>query len=145
MDGKVQRLGYVGLELRRMKRTLARIARLPAPRGRLQVDAAAVRAILAARRLREEIFGAAIGDVAWALLLDAYAARLEGRGVAMTRLGAAAGVARSTSHRWGARLLERGLFVHHGAGGGRTVSVGLSDDAAARIHDYLAAAIRMSP
>ena len=49
---------------------------------------------------------AAIGDVGWALLLDAFAARLEGRGVAMTSIGAPAGIPRSTAHRWALHLLE---------------------------------------
>ena len=149
MIGSAQNLRQVTRELRRMERRLARLAEASgpsAPPRPPEINAASVRAILTARRLRDEVIGPALGEVAWALLLDAFAARLDGRGVAMTNLGAAAGIARSTAHRRAAQLLDRGLLVRHsGVGDDRTVLVTLSDDAAGRVHSYLTRALKLSP
>lgn len=61
----------------------------------------------------------------------------------MTSLGARAGIARSTAHRWVASLLERGLLTRHvDPHDDRVALVGLSDDAAGRIRDYLVAALK---
>jgi hypothetical protein len=149
MISSAQNLRQVTRELRRMERQLARLAQPsgpPAPTRVPEINAASVRAVLAARRLRDESIGPALGEVAWALLLDAFAARLEGRGVAMTNLGTTAGIARSTAHRRAAQLLDRGLLVRHdGASDDRTVLVTLSDDCAGRVHAYLAKALKLSP
>ena len=146
---QAQSLQQVTRELQRVNRTLQRLARRPVVRRALrtpEISGASVRALLAARRLREECFGTAVGEQAWAVLLEAYAARLDGRLSPMTSLGASAGIARSTAHRWVAWLLGKGLLVRHPEPANRrTALVGLSDDAAARIRDYLAAAVRISP
>jgi DNA-binding IclR family transcriptional regulator len=80
-----------------------------------------------------------------ALLLDAFAARLEGRGIAMTAIGAPAGIPRSTAHRWAAHLLDRGLLVRlpH-EGDQRTGPIGLSAAAAESVRAYLEAALKLS-
>lgn len=127
----------LGRELQRVNRTLRRIGALPGL-SPPPLDAAAVRAILDARRRRDACFGPAIGEQAWAILLEAYAARLEGRLSVMTSLGAPAGIARSTAHRWVAALLERGLLTRQAdPADERVVLVGLADDAAARIRAHL--------
>ena len=138
-------LGAVGRELQRVNRTLRRLAAEPG-RGRPAIDGASVRAIIAARRMRDACFEPAVGDLAWTLLLEAYAARLDGRLSVMTGLGAPAGIARSTAHRWTAWLLDRGLLTRHAdPQDERIVLIGVSDDAAGRIRAYLAAAIAQSP
>ncbi len=147
--GQAASLEDISRELQRVNRALRRLARRGggrrAPRPP-EISGASVRAILAARRLRDECFGPAVGDLAWAVLLEAYAARLEGRLSPMTSLGASAGIARSTAHRWVAWLLDHGLLVRHPQPTNRrTALVGPSDAAAARIADYLAAAARLSP
>lgn len=146
---QVQSLREVSLELQRVNRALRRLTRRGAARRAFrppEINGASVRAILAVRRLREECFGPAVGDLPWAVLLEAYAARLEGRLSPMTSLGASAGVARSTAHRWVTWLLNEGLLVRHPEPANRrTAWVGPSDEAAARIAAYLAAAARMSP
>lgn len=154
MSGRSERdqarsLDEVSRELQRVHRTLRRLARRGggrrAPRAP-EISSASVRAIIAARRLRDECFGPAVGELAWGVLLEAYAAHLEGGLSPITGLGASSGIARSTAHRWVAWLLERGLLVRHPESvNRRTALVGLSDDAAARIADYLAATARISP
>lgn len=149
MIGGAHNLRQITRALRRMERGLARIAEPPqpsAPARPARIDATSVRAVLAARRLRDETIMPALGEIGWALMLDAFAARLEGRGVAMTNLGTAAGVARSTAHRRAAQLLGRGLLVRHpGPSDDRTLFVTLSDAAAARVHAYLTKALMVSP
>jgi DNA-binding MarR family transcriptional regulator len=104
-----------------------------------------VQAILAARRLRELCLGPEVGDVAWALLLEAFAARLEGRMVALTSLGAGEGIPRSTAHRWTRWLLDRGLLSSHAdPSDDRITLVELSEEAAERVRTYLANALSLS-
>ena len=138
-------LGAVGRELQRVTRSLRRLAAEPA-RARPEISGASVRAIIAARRMRDACFGPAVGDLAWTLLLEAYAARLDGRLSVMTGLGAPAGIARSTAHRRVAWLLGRGLLTRHAdPKDERIVLIGVSDDAADRIRAYLTAALAQSP
>jgi hypothetical protein len=155
MDSKqaaaqAQSLEAVKRELQRVNRTLRQLTRVRA-RGTIryhpaEIGSASIRAILAVRRLRDECFGAAVGDHGWSVLLEAYAARLDGRQSPMTGLGLAAGIARSTAHRRVAWLLDRGLLVRHpNPGNRRTAFVAPSDEAADRIAAYLAAAARISP
>jgi len=143
MTGRAQNLQRMTRELRRIERVLAWVAsELIRPPG---LDANAVRAMLAARRLRDECFRPAIGEVGWVLLLDAFAARLEGRGVAMTAIGAPAGIPRSTAHRWAAHLLDRGLLVRLAdEGDKRGGPVALSAAAAESVRAYLDAALKLS-
>ncbi|HEV7658582.1 MAG TPA: hypothetical protein VGO55_01930 [Allosphingosinicella sp.] len=143
MAGRAQNLQQMTRELRRIERVLSWVSgELTRPPG---MDAKAVRSILAARRLRDECFRPPVGDVGWALLLDAFAARLEGRGVVMTAIGAPAGVPRSTAHRWATHLLGRGLLVRlpH-EGDQRAAPVGLSAAAAESVRAYLEAALKLS-
>lgn len=137
-------------ELQKVVRLLRRFARAEAPRGdavqrRTAISAADVQAILAARRLRELCLGPEIGDVGWALLLEAFAEHLEGRRVALTSLGAAEGIPRSTAHRWTRALIDRGLLSSGpDPTDDRITLVALSDEAAERIRAYLVSALSLS-
>jgi len=138
-------LGDVARELQRVNRTLRGLTHAPGGAA-TSITGASVRAIVAARRLRDTCFDPAVGDLAWAILLEAFAAHLDGRLSAMTSLGAPAGIARSTAHRWVGWLLERGLLTRHAdPGDERVVLIGLSDDAAKRIRNYLKTALAQSP
>ena len=130
-------------EIQRLNRTLRRVASAAAL-GRPEtapspIDANYVRAIIAARQLRQVRFGPEMGDIPWILLLEAFAAHLDGRRVTVTSLGTAEGIARSTAHRWTRCLLDQGLLTAHAAKGDQRVTlVGLSEQTATRIRAYLA-------
>ena len=146
---RTQTLASATRELHKVVRLLRHLAQTGAPPRtagrRSAITAADVQAILAARRLRELCLGPEVGDVAWALLLEAFAAHLEGRLVALTSLGAAEGIPRSTAHRWTRWLLDQGLLSSHpDPGDDRITLVGLSDDAAERVRTYLANALSLS-
>jgi hypothetical protein len=137
-------LADVSRELQRVNRSLRRLAAAPG-RSRPEISSASVREILEARRMRDTCFEPGIGDLAWAILLEAFAARLDGRLSAMTSLGAPAGIPRSTAHRWVSVLLKRGLLTRHAdPADARSILIGLSDDSAQRIHNYLAKALSVS-
>jgi hypothetical protein len=147
---RTRTLASASRELHKVVRLLRHLAAsgAPPPRGpgrSSEITAADIQAILAARRLRELCLGPEVGDVAWALLLEAFAARLDGRLVALTSLGAAEGIPRSTAHRWTRWLLDRGLLSSQAdPGDDRITLVGLSDDAAERVRTYLANALSLS-
>lgn len=139
--------GEVGRELRRLNRMLRRIApsNPGTARGRQAIDAPLVRAILAARRQRERAMGLAIGEAAWTLLLEAYAAHLEGRRIATTGLGASSGLSRSTAHRWVLWLVEQGLLVRRGDPRDERVGlIALTEECAARLRAYLASTLAVA-
>ena len=73
-----------------------------------------IRRAIRARRLRDQFFGGGLfEDPAWDMLLDLFAAELEGNRVSVSSLCIAAGVAPTTALRWIARMTDMGLFVRH--------------------------------
>ena len=112
-----------------------------------EVSAAQVRAIIRARRMREQYFRSEIfADPAFDMLLDLYAARLEGHRVAVSSLCIAAAVPATTALRWIKQLTDRGLFVRHAdPQDGRRIYIELSDAAARATGNYLAAVQRIAP
>lgn len=122
----------------------AQDAAAPAP---VPPDAARIRAMIRARRLRDQFFRAELfADPAWDMLLDLMAARLEGRRVAVSSLCIAAAVPPTTALRWIKTLTERGLFVREAdPADGRRVHVALSESAAASLAACLGAIERLSP
>jgi hypothetical protein len=111
------------------------------------IEAAFVRTMIRARRLREQFFrGGLFADPAWDMLLDLMAARLEDNRVAVSSLCIAAAVPATTALRWIKALTDRGLFVRSAdPQDGRRVYIGLSDDAARALTAYLRAVQRMAP
>jgi hypothetical protein len=110
------------------------------------IDAAFVRSIIRARRLRDQFFrGALFADPAWDMLLDLMAARLEDNRVAVSSLCIAAAVPATTALRWIKALTDRGLFVRAAdPQDGRRVYIELSDDAARALTAYLRAVQRIA-
>lgn len=108
------------------------------------IDATFVRAIIRARRLRDNYFrGGLFADPAWDMLLDLFAARLEGARVAVSSLCIAAAVPATTALRWIKALTDRGIFVRSAdPQDGRRVYIGLSDEAARALAAYLRAVQR---
>jgi DNA-binding MarR family transcriptional regulator len=69
-------------------------------------------AIQAVRRRRDALFGRDLfGEPAWDILLDLYVAERSGRTLALSTVGALAGVPQTTAFRWMNQLLERGYIV----------------------------------
>jgi hypothetical protein len=138
--GPIRHLGDVARELRRINRALGRLA-APAAARAGPIDADAVRALIAARRRRDTLFGVAIGEVAWLLLLEAYAARLDGRRTVMTGFGLSLGISRSTAHRWVTWLIEQRLLARRAdPRDDRIGLVALTDEATEGMRTYLGAA-----
>ena len=110
------------------------------------VDAGTVRALIRARRLRDQFFGAELfADPAWDMLLDLYAARLESQRVAVSSLCIAAAVPATTALRWIKTLTDLGLLVRAAdPQDGRRVYIELSPKAAAGMEAYFKAAQRIS-
>ena len=78
------------------------------------VDPDIIRDAIRARRLRENFFGPGLfEDPAWDMLLDLFAAEIEGTHVSVSSLCIAAAVAPTTALRWITKLTESGLFVRH--------------------------------
>ncbi|MCP3735015.1 MarR family winged helix-turn-helix transcriptional regulator [Sphingomonas sp. RP10(2022)] len=82
------------------------------------VTAPEVRRLIHLRQLRGKFFGQFIGeglfeDPAWDMLLDLFAAELEGIRVSVSSLCIAAAVAPTTALRWITRMTEMGLFIRH--------------------------------
>jgi DNA-binding MarR family transcriptional regulator len=110
----------------------------------MPVTAATVRTLIAARWLRRDFLGHDAGDPEWSLMLELYAARLEGREVHQTGLSVAAGVAQSTALQATRRLVEAGLFATRpDPRDGRKLLVALTAQAAERIRSYLTAALEI--
>jgi hypothetical protein len=121
--------------------------RPPAPPGEppaaLEITAPLVRAILRIRRLRADYLPAAIDDPAWTMILELYAARLEGRRLNQSHLARAADVPHTTALRIARILIEQGVLV--AAADGRRLMLGVSDEAAAKVRAYLMVAIATVP
>lgn len=111
------------------------------------ISPGAVRAIIRARRLREQYFGTELfADPAWDIMLDLFAARLEQRRVAVSSLCIAAAVPSTTALRWIKTLTDVGILVRAAdPQDGRRVYIQLSAKAAAGMEAYLKAAQRVSP
>ena len=98
----------------------------------IPVSGSQVRALLRARRLREQVLaGDLFADPAWDMLLDLMAARLERTQVSVSSLCIAAAVPPTTALRWLRQLTERGLVQREAdPEDGRRVFVGLSGEGA---------------
>ena len=105
----------------------------------------AIRAMIRARRLRDQYFsGELFADPAWDMLLDLLLARLEQRTVAVSSLCIAAAVPPTTALRWIKRLTDEGIFVRTAdPRDGRRVFIDLSDGAADAMANYIRAAERI--
>jgi hypothetical protein len=106
------------------------------------ITAPLVRAIIAVRRLRASFLPDAPGDHAFSMLLELYAAHLEGRRIAQTRLAIVAGVPHASAIRIARALLADGLLTAAAdLTDRRLILLGLSDEAVARMEAYLRAAL----
>lgn len=107
-------------------------------------DPRAVRATIRARRLRDQHFPSELfADPAWDMLLDLYAARLEGRRVSVSSLCIAAAVPPTTALRWIGTMHDANLFGREpDPTDKRRAHITLTERAAAAMRGYFAAAGR---
>ncbi len=110
------------------------------------VTAPLVRAVIVSRRMRRDYFPNISGDAAWSMMLELFAARLEGRRLSQTMLGTLAGIAETTALRLTRTMLRQGTFTSQDdPEDRRVILLGLSDDAASRMRAYMTAAIASGP
>jgi DNA-binding MarR family transcriptional regulator len=92
--------------------------------------------------LRASFLPDAPGDHAFSMLLELYAAHLEGRRIAQTRLAGAAAVPHASAIRIAHALLADGLATAAAdPADRRLILLGLSGEAVARMEGYLKAAL----
>ena len=157
-----ERLRHLNDEIARIAETLARLAKGGAarPEGLVSdrrpgyrasevapgatVEAKDVRDAIHSRRMRDDFVAPGLfEDPAWDMLLDLFAAHLEGGRVSVSSLCIAAAVAPTTALRWIGRLAEAGLFERTpDPDDRRRAFIGLSDGARAAMCDYCTAAKR---
>lgn len=113
----------------------------PPERDRRSADATALRQAILARRMRDGFFAPGLfAEPAWDMLLDLYAAELEGERVSVSSLCIAAAVAPTTALRWVARLTDEGLLERQpDPGDRRRVFMALTPAARAGMRGYLLA------
>jgi hypothetical protein len=128
-ESEAERLQRLNEEVARTARVLAQLSRREEgepPQGqraedrastfgyepaRVGIEAADVRRVIRARRLRDTFFSEGLfQDPAWDMLLDLFAAELEGVQVSVSSLCIAAAVAPTTALRWIGTLSDAGLF-----------------------------------
>jgi hypothetical protein len=102
------------------------------------VSAKQLREIIKMRRVRDQYFSNDLfADPAWDILLDLFAARLEGRKVSVSSLCIAAAVPPTTALRWLTGMTENGLLERHqDSSDARRVFIALSDDSTAKLTAY---------
>lgn len=154
-DTGVNRLALLSEEVGRIARTLASLAENAPRPARLDpamfepippmtadvagAGAARVRALIRARRTRDQFFRSELfADPAWDMLLDLMAARLEHKRVSVSSLCIAAAVPATTALRWIKTMTDEGLFVRRADNNdGRRIFIELSERSAAAMHSYL--------
>jgi len=105
-----------------------------------------VRSIIAARRIRDKYFWPAMDETAWTLLLELFANRLEGERRGVAGLSTATAVPFDACLHWIDWLAGRGVvFCNVRDEDGEIELVDLTDTGGDRMHDYLLAALKLSP
>ena len=115
------------------------------PRSGREVSALEVRAILSLRSLRRKYLGFEASDAGFSLMLELYAARLEGKPVERSRLGIESGLPQARALTVARRLSESGVIVARSdVRGDDEGLLSLSENAVERMRGYLAAAQRLA-
>ena len=151
--------GHGGPKLQQLSEEMGRIATMLAAiseqematkrddEGRIEITVPLVRAIIRARRTRDEFFVPGLfADPAWDMLLDLFAARLQGEPVSVSSLCIAAAVPQTTALRWIKVLTDHGLATRaDDPQDGRRVFIQLTDAAAEAVEAALNASLRIAP
>lgn len=104
--------------------------------------ASTIRDLIKLRRMREQHFPAGLfADPGWDILLDLFAAKLEGRTVSVSSLCIAAAVPPTTGLRWITTMTEHGALVRRqDPNDARRVFIELSDDSENRLRSFFSQA-----
>ena len=156
-EGEAERLARIADELARVTELLSQLVRQepradaladrslgyaapPADPVSARADPAEIRRVIRARRARDKVFGARLfEDPAWDILLDLFAAHLEGGDVSVSSLCIAAAVAPTTALRWIGRMTSTGLLVRtQDAADKRRALITLSERGLAGMQRYAA-------
>jgi DNA-binding MarR family transcriptional regulator len=107
----------------------------------------AVRIYLRCRRLRERLLPREIfGEPAWDILLDLYAAQLEGKAVSISSACIASAVPTTTALRWLSKLVECGLIERSlDASDARRAHVRITDDGLQAVTRWVDIALLAKP
>ena len=110
----------------------------PAPAKIARTTPRKIREMIKLRRLRDQHFPPDLfADPAWDILLDLYAANLEGKSVSVSSLCIAAAVPPTTALRWITTMTEHGALVRkQDPNDARRVFIGLSEDSEDRLTAY---------
>jgi hypothetical protein len=127
-----EKLIALSIDVRRLAEEIS------APSGRPFVKASDVRYAIRVRRERDKHFDSKLfADPAWDMLLDLFAAHLEGKNVSVSSLCVAASVPPTTAYRWVDVLSSKGLIVRHSdSRDGRRVNVALTDESIRALTSY---------
>lgn len=108
----------------------------PAPES--PIKPTQIRELIKLRRLRDQHFPAELfADPGWDILLDLFAAKLEGKSVSVSSLCIAAAVPPTTALRWITTMTEHGALVRkQDPNDARRVFIELSPDSEARLRAY---------
>jgi DNA-binding MarR family transcriptional regulator len=144
-DDPTADLRRIGDQIHRLIAVQRRLAETASSRPSA-ISAATVRAMLKARRLRIRQFGSGFANNGWTLLLTLYAARLERRRLSIAGLRGEAALRRSSTNSRVHHLHGRGLLTFDADPADRRAAlIGLTDETAARMENYLQEALRLSP
>lgn len=111
-----------------------------------EINGAAIRSIINARRLRDQYFWPAMNEAVWALLLELFANRLEGERLDVAHLSAVTDIPLASALHWIEWLSGRGMVVRNGPGeNAENALVALTEAGADEMRAYLLAALRLSP
>lgn len=111
-----------------------------------EINGAAVRSIISARRLRDQYFWPSMSEAAWALMLELFANSLEGERVDAAALGAATDMPRDSALHWIDWLAGRNMVLRDPeAETEEAALVTLTEAGADEMRAYLLASLRLSP
>ncbi len=110
------------------------------------ISPALIREAIKLRRLRDSYFQADLfADPAWDIMLDLFAARLEGISVSVSSLCIAAAVPATTALRWVTGMTTSGILLRrHDPKDARRVFIELSNETAAQMTTYFSEMKRRS-
>lgn len=156
-EREAERLRLLNEEVARLAEVLSQLTAAPPggvrdrtpgyrtePTAEPDPDPRTIRATIRARRLRDQHFASELfADPAWDMLLDLYAARLEGRRVSVSSLCIAAAVPPTTALRWIGTMHDADLFGREAdPTDKRRAHITLTDRAAVAMRGYFGAAER---